>query len=164
MHLVKRKMLVLTAFMLLVLVIFDLGTVVLIEGSDQYARSIQEIDGLINEEIKRNDIQGLSVGLVNESGLFWSKGYGYEDKKNKGEATVKTLYRIASVTKPFTATAVMILVDRGLVDLDTPVKQYIHEFSIKGIDERASISTQPSSEGISTKSYPIIETLAGLVP
>jgi len=95
-----------------------------------YNRTIDEIDNLIQEEIERNDIQGLSIGLVDESGLFWSKGYGYEDKKNEARATDETLYRTASVTKPFTATGIMILVDRGLVDLDAPIKKYISEFSI----------------------------------
>jgi len=135
MCLTKIRMWILTGLLLLFLVILNFGTVVNLEGSEDYFRAIRKIDRLIKEEIKKNDIQGLSLGLVDDSGLFWSKGYGYEDSKNKIEATDETLYRIASVTKPFTATAIMILVDRGQVDLSAPVTEYVPEFSIQTIGE-----------------------------
>jgi len=106
------------------------------ETGDKYAEALEKIDNLVQEEIKRNNVQGLSIGLVDGSGLFWSKGYGYEDKKTKVKASGETLYRIASVTKPLTATGVLVLVDRGLVNLDAPIKKYIPEFSIKSIDEK----------------------------
>lgn len=102
-------------------------------NGDLYSEAIEQIDALIQDEMKRNNIQGLSVALVNEEGIFWAKGYGLEDVENNKKATPQTLYRIASVTKSFTATAIMILVDRGLVDLDTSIHEYIPEFSINSI-------------------------------
>jgi len=136
MFLMKEKKTILTGLLFIVLTLVNTGTVVCSEGKIDYPLSVPKIEGLIKEEIKSNDIQGLSVGLVDTSGLFWSRGYGYEDKKNKVKATEATLYRIASVTKPFTATAIMILVDRGLIDLDAPIKKYVPEFSIKSINEK----------------------------
>ena len=108
------------------------------EESKPYNSAINKIDILIKEEMKRNKIQGLSVALVDEEGIFWSRGYGYQDIKNKVEASPRTLYRTASVTKPFTATAIMLLVDRGLVNLDTPVKEYIPEFAINSLFKQKS--------------------------
>lgn len=97
----------------------------------QYAEAITEIDQLIQAEMKKNDIQGVSVALVNENGIFWSKGYGYADHAAKEQGTVQTLYRVGSVTKTFTALGIMMLVDRGLVELDAPIERYLPEFTIR---------------------------------
>ena len=163
-------LIVILSFVLALVNVFSMADSVNNDSQDR-AIVIEKIDKLIQEETKRNNIQGLSVGLVGESGLFWSKGYGYEDKKNKIEATEETLYRVASVTKPFTATGIMILVDRGLVDLDAPIKKYISEFSINRVNEKSRLITvrdllnhhsglkRDHYKGINTKSPPVLDFL-----
>jgi len=76
-------------------------------------------------------VQGLTIAIVDaETGFTWTQGFGYADTANGIPVTEDTLFEIASVTKPFTAIAVMRLVEEGLIDLDEPVITYLPDFSI----------------------------------
>ena len=57
--------------------------------------------------MQRNQIVGTSIGVVFKGELLVAKGYGYADMENDVKATEHTVYRIGSVTKPFTALAIM---------------------------------------------------------
>jgi CubicO group peptidase (beta-lactamase class C family) len=85
----------------------------------------------INEQMKKNNIVGLSVALVDDQQIVWQEGFGYADKANKIKATPKTRYRAGSITKLFNAMAVMKLAEEGKMDIDKPLKTYLPEFSIK---------------------------------
>jgi CubicO group peptidase (beta-lactamase class C family) len=67
----------------------------------------------------------LAVAIIKNQSMIWSKGYGYADIKNKIEATNKTVYLLASISKIFTATAIMQLWEKGLFDLDDDVNEYL---------------------------------------
>jgi CubicO group peptidase (beta-lactamase class C family) len=77
--------------------------------------------------VKENRLPGAAVGIVHEDKLVWSKGIGFADVRKKRRADTKTLYRIASITKTFTATAIMQLRDAGKLDLDDRAVDYIPE-------------------------------------
>ena len=79
--------------------------------------------------VKENRLPGAAVGIVHEDKLVWSKGIGFADVKKKRPADPKTLYRIASITKTFTATAVMQLRDEGKLALDDPLVNYLPELA-----------------------------------
>ena len=79
--------------------------------------------------VKENRLPGAAVGIVHEDKLVWSKGIGFADVKKKRRADPKTLYRIASITKTFTATAVMQLRDKGKLALDDPLVTYLPELA-----------------------------------
>jgi D-alanyl-D-alanine carboxypeptidase len=79
--------------------------------------------------VKENRLPGAAVGIVHEDKLVWSKGIGFADVKKKRRADPKTLYRIASITKTFTATAVMQLRDEGKLGLDDPLVSYLPELA-----------------------------------
>ena len=79
--------------------------------------------------VKENRLPGAAVGIVHEDKLVWSKGIGFADVKKKRPADPKTLYRIASITKTFTATAVMQLRDQGKLALDDPLVTYLPELA-----------------------------------
>lgn len=81
--------------------------------------------------MKKHDVTGLSLALIDDQRVVWAEGFGHADRANNVLATPETLYRAGSITKLFTATAVMQLVERGLIDLDQPVKTYLPEFSFK---------------------------------
>jgi CubicO group peptidase (beta-lactamase class C family) len=80
--------------------------------------------------VKENRLPGAAVGIVHEDKLVWSKGIGFADVKKKRRADPKTLYRIASITKTFTATAVMQLRDEGKLALDDPLVTYLPELAV----------------------------------
>ena len=79
----------------------------------------------------RLGIPGLSAAVVTERRLRWSSAYGMADLENFVPATTETVYRLASVTKPITATAVLQLVEAGKVDLDAPIQRYVPAFPEK---------------------------------
>jgi CubicO group peptidase (beta-lactamase class C family) len=96
-----------------------------------YGSVTEYISRLTLKEMKKHDVTGLSIALVDEGGLIWAQGFGYADKKNGIPATPETVYRVASISKLFTATAVMQLAERGEIDIDAPLTRYLPEFSIK---------------------------------
>jgi serine beta-lactamase-like protein LACTB len=76
-------------------------------------------------------IPGLTVAVVLERQLRWTGGFGQADVENGVPADADTMYRLASLSKPMTATAVMQLVEKGKIDLDAPVQRYVPSFPEK---------------------------------
>ena len=85
----------------------------------------------IQKRMQQEKVVGLSIALVDNQKLVWAEGFGYQNKEGNIKATDKSVYHLGSVTKVITATAIMQLVERGLIDLDKPVGEYIPEFHIK---------------------------------
>ena len=84
------------------------------------------LDELLGKEMEENHIAGAAVSVVKDSGLFFAKGYGYADlEKGIHVDPEQTLFRIGSVTKLFTWTAVMQLVEQGKLDLDADINTYL---------------------------------------
>lgn len=77
--------------------------------------------------VKENRLPGAAVGVVHGNELVWSGGVGFADVATRRAADPRTLYRIASITKTFTATAVMQLRDEGRLALDDPAVAYLPE-------------------------------------
>ena len=72
-----------------------------------------------------DNIPGISFGIVRGDSLVYSGGVGYADRSAKRAATPDTPYNIASLTKVFTATLALMLVNEGALDLDAPVTKYL---------------------------------------
>jgi hypothetical protein len=64
----------------------------------------------------KNNLRGISIAVVENGEYEWSKGFGMADLENLVPATSQTLYRLASISKPITATAAMVLWERGKLD------------------------------------------------
>ena len=90
-----------------------------------------EIDEYIKGKMRKNDLKGISIALVDDQTLLFSDGYGWADERKKIPAAPDTLYQIGAISKIFTALAVMKLQEHGKIDLDAPLARYIPEFSIK---------------------------------
>ncbi len=82
-------------------------------------------------KIQYDRIPGLSVGIVYNGKLVYQRGFGYADVESKIPATPKTCYRIASISKTFTAVAIMQLVEQGKIRLDDRVEKYLPWFKAK---------------------------------
>jgi CubicO group peptidase (beta-lactamase class C family) len=93
-----------------------------------------KLDIWLKGQCLKHDLPGLSVGVVHDQELIWSKGYGYADVANKIPATDQTLFRVGSITKTFTATAVMQLVEQGRLSLEDPVSQHLPWFTPQDAD------------------------------
>jgi CubicO group peptidase (beta-lactamase class C family) len=78
-----------------------------------------------------NSIPGVSIAVVENGVEEWSAGFGSADLENTVPATSHTLYRLASISKPITATAAMLLWQEGKLDLDAPLQKYCSSFPQK---------------------------------
>jgi CubicO group peptidase (beta-lactamase class C family) len=90
----------------------------------------------VNEILNRWPTVGLAVGVVRDGRLAFFHGHGLADIASKTPITEDTVFRIASITKTFTAVAVMQLWEQGLIDLDAPANDYLRAYKL--IPARAS--------------------------
>ena len=87
-----------------------------------------QIDAIIENAINETQLVGASVGVMRDNEVVLARGYGYADLNNKAEATEHTVYRIGSITKQFTALAIMILVEQGKVNLNDIMLDYLSNY------------------------------------
>ena len=84
------------------------------------------LDGVLPLQIQTEDIGGAVIVVVKDGSVLFAKGYGYSDVAKKKPVSVEqTLFRPGSVSKLFTWTAVMQLVEKGKLDLDRDVNNYL---------------------------------------
>jgi D-alanyl-D-alanine carboxypeptidase len=77
--------------------------------------------------VKEHRLPGAAVGVVHGDDLIWSEGVGFADIAARRAPDMSTLYRIASITKTFTGTAIMQLRDEGRLHLGDPIVTYVPE-------------------------------------
>jgi CubicO group peptidase (beta-lactamase class C family) len=94
------------------------------------ARAVQglgAVDSLVSAEFAKDSLGSITVGVVAGSQLVWTRSVGFADMKARRLANRNTVYRIGSITKPFTAVMLMQLVAAGRVQLSDPVERYLPE-------------------------------------
>jgi D-alanyl-D-alanine carboxypeptidase len=94
------------------------------------ASSLRLLEKWAASQVEYRDQPGVSLGIVHGRDLIWAAGFGMSDRAARTPATPKTLYRIASITKLFTSTALMQLRDAGKLSLDDPVAKFIPGFKV----------------------------------
>ncbi len=89
------------------------------------------LDGVLAAEMRSHSIASATVSVVKDGELFFAKGYGYADRESRRPVDPeRTLFRPGSISKLFTWTAVMQLVEQGKIDLDADVNEYLTDFRI----------------------------------
>ena len=111
--------------------------------------SFKVLDAWIKATMRNREQPGLSIGIVHDQNLIWAKGYGFADIANEVSATPSTRYRIASISKLFTTTAIMQIRDAGKLQLDDPVAKGIFPGS------KLRISIRKVRRSLSDTSLPI---------
>ena len=91
------------------------------EASDPFDR----VRNRIERELIQKQIPSLAVAVAKDGEIIWEQGFGWANRERRVSATEHTPYSLASISKPITATGLMILVERGLVDLDDPANHYL---------------------------------------
>lgn len=106
-------------------------------ANDRYRNKLQP---LLEKFIQQQQIPGLAIAVVEDNHVAYAQGFGWKSlDKKRGRVTPLTLFHMASITKPFVATAVMQLVEQLKVDLNAPVVKYLPYFRLA--DERYKIIT-----------------------
>ena len=93
--------------------------------------AIDLLEAWIEAQRVARELPGMSIGIVHDQALVWSRGFGWADLERREPATADTLYRIGSITKLFTATALLILRDAGKLRLDDPLTAHLPWFQMK---------------------------------
>ena len=84
------------------------------------------LDGIVPQQLQREDIAGAVIVIVKNGTVLFTKGYGYADVKSRVPVSpTSTLFRPGSISKTFTWTAIMQLVEQGKIKLDADVNDYL---------------------------------------
>ena len=108
--------------------------------SQAYAASTQKksfdrfeiIRELIRGKLADGSAPSIAVAVSQHGKIVWEEGFGWANREKKVPATENTMYSLASVSKPFTATGLMTLVQAGKIDLDKPIDDYLGAAKLKG--------------------------------
>jgi len=111
------------------------------------------IDAYVTEQMNDLGIPGMALGIVQDGQIVHLQGFGVADSTGRA-VTPQTPFYIGSLSKSFTALAVMQLVEAGKIDLDAPVQTYLPWFELADKDASARITVRNllnHTSGISTK-------------
>jgi serine beta-lactamase-like protein LACTB len=123
------------------------------------------IEKYVTEEMARQAIPGAAVAIAKDGRIIYAKGFGYADLEHKVPFTPQTVSRIGSISKTFTATAAMQLVERGQLKLDAEVQTYVPSFPQKPwpitvrqlLCHQSGIRHYKGNEMLSAVSYDTVE-------
>ncbi len=94
------------------------------------ARIIKEFQASLPAWIKEQDVPGMAVAVVDDKQILWQAVYGQTSRTQGKPVTPRTLFSIQSMSKSFTALAVLAAVQDGLLDLDRPITEYLPDFKV----------------------------------
>jgi CubicO group peptidase (beta-lactamase class C family) len=104
----------------------------------------QRFDGVratIARVMAERSLASVSVAVARGGEVLWEEGFGWANRAERVPATAHTLYSLASISKPISATASMILAERGAVDIDRPVDDYLAGARLSGLGGDAAAAT-----------------------
>ena len=96
------------------------------------------IDQYIHQEMERDGIPGLAIAIVHHNEIIYTQGYGIAGPEQQ-PVTADTTFLLGSMSKSFTALAIMQLVEQGLIDLDAPAQHYVPWFKVGGAGQDITV-------------------------
>ena len=90
------------------------------------------IDGIVADAMRDGRTPGVSIAVARGGRLVYAKGHGLANVELNVPATPDTVFRIGSITKQFTAAAIMQLVEDGKMSLDDPIEKFLPDFPVRG--------------------------------
>ena len=91
---------------------------------------IESLRNDIIQTLKKENIPGLAISIVNKEGTIWSECFGYTYVKKTRKVDTDAIFSIQSMGKTITATAFLLAVQGGLINLDDKLLDYYHEFCV----------------------------------
>ncbi|MFC1483933.1 serine hydrolase domain-containing protein [Candidatus Neomarinimicrobiota bacterium] len=116
------------------IIVFSLGSVMggeqeNLADTKEYREAVHLLEIWIESILDFDRLPGVSIAVVHDQDIVYTKGFGYADVQKGVKATPDTKYVIASISKQFTALAIMQLRDKGKLNLDDPVSNYLDWFA-----------------------------------
>ena len=102
-----------------------------IRNDPRVISALELLEVWIDAHLAYEHIPGISVAIVHDQDLLWSRGFGYADLERKVAISPQTIFSICSVSKLFTSIAVMQLRDAGKLNLDDPIEKHLPWFNIQ---------------------------------
>jgi CubicO group peptidase (beta-lactamase class C family) len=90
-------------------------------AQDQFA----SVRSSIRTKMQERNVPSIAVAVAQDGKIMWEEGFGWADREKRTPADANTMYSLASISKPLTATALMTLVSAGKIDLDKPINDYL---------------------------------------
>lgn len=101
-------------------------------GSAPAATDFADVLAKIERVVADEGVPSIAVAVARDGRIVWEAAFGLANKETGLAATPHTPYSLASISKPITATGLMVLVERGLVDLDRPINEYLGDAPVTG--------------------------------
>lgn len=95
----------------------------------EYKQLARQLASLVQHELKDKGIPAAAIALVDDQQVVWAQGFGWQNDAHTIPATAHTVFRVGSVSKLFTDIGIMQMTEKGTLNLDVPVQQYIPDFS-----------------------------------
>jgi D-alanyl-D-alanine carboxypeptidase len=142
------------------------------------ASVLPQIQARVGELAAQHHQPGVAAGIVNDQELAWSAGFGFADLASERRPDQDTLFRVGSITKTFTATAIMQIRDQGKLRLDDPLVRHIPEFSAararfgtvedvtlrRLLTHRSGLVGEPPLDHWQTLNFPSVEEMIAALP
>src|SRR5262245_15485651 len=91
------------------------------------ATAFDSVREFIKQQLSERRLPSVAVAVARDGQIIWEEAFGWADSEKRVPATQHTMYSLASISKPFTATGLMILKERGRIELDRPINEYLGE-------------------------------------
>jgi CubicO group peptidase (beta-lactamase class C family) len=95
----------------------------------QTRAAVDSVDHFVRSELTRQRIPGMSVAVLQGDSVLLARGYGFANLEHRVPATDSTVFAVGSVTKQFTAAAIVLLSQQGRLGLEDPITRYLPEGS-----------------------------------
>lgn len=106
-----------------------------VTGGDKELLGKIQADQILQKLVDDKRVPGLAITVLRNKEVYFEKGYGFADLEQQSPIDPQTtIFRIASVSKPIAAAALAIMVEEGLLDLDTSIYEYVPYFPKKEYD------------------------------
>jgi len=103
---------------------------------------IEQLKKDIPDLMQKGDVPGLSIAYIHNGRLSWTGAFGYANTETKQPVSDRTLFEAASLSKPVFSYGVLRLVDKGLLNLDTPLNRYLgNNYDVAPGDDRINLIT-----------------------
>lgn len=114
---------------------------VVVSWVSSVAAQFDDVRVSIEKKFAAQNLPSLAVAVAQDGKIVWEEGFGWADREKEVPATEQTMYSLASISKPITAAALMVLVERGQIDLDRPINDYLGDAKLNGRAFDASKAT-----------------------
>src|SRR5438045_1837670 len=97
-----------------------------------HADQFDSVRDSIRRQLVETQAPSIAVAVAKDGRIIWEQGFGWADREKRIAAGEHTMYSLASISKPITATGLMTLVQAGKIDLDRPVNEYLGNAKVRG--------------------------------